>query len=206
MQMNTAKLKLIALALGAVFSAGAMAQAISKDDYKAGKDKISTEYKAAKATCDSMSGNTKDICVAEAKGKEKVATADLEASYKPTRKTHYEARVAKAEADYSVAKERCGDQAGNAKDVCVKVAKAAEVTAKADAKAQMKTSDANDTAKEKTADARTKANVQATDARNAATSDKVDAEYAVAKEKCNSLAGAAKDQCVDQAKAKYAKS
>jgi hypothetical protein len=42
--------------------------------------------------------------------------------------------VAKAEADYRVAKERCDDQAGNVKDVCLEEAKAAEAAAKADAK------------------------------------------------------------------------
>jgi hypothetical protein len=34
--------------------------------------------------------------------------------------------VTQAKADYLVAKERCDDLAGNAKDVCVKEAKAAE--------------------------------------------------------------------------------
>ena len=42
--------------------------------------------------------------------------------------------IAKAEADYRVAKEKCDDSAGNAKDVCLKEAKAAEAAAKAEAK------------------------------------------------------------------------
>jgi len=105
--MNTLKFNVIALALGFAFSAGAMAEGMSKQDYKAGKDKISVEYKSAKAACSSLSGNPKDICVAEAKGKEKEkeAKAELEVGYKPTDKTHYQALVAKAEADYAVAKE-----------------------------------------------------------------------------------------------------
>jgi hypothetical protein len=122
--MNTLKFTVIALALGFAFSASAMAEGMSKQDYKAGKDKIAVEYKSAKAACSPLSGNPKDICVAEAKGKEKVAKAELEASYKPSDKTHYQALVAKAEADYAVAKEKCDDLAGNAKDVCVKEAKA----------------------------------------------------------------------------------
>ncbi len=72
----------MAISLG--FSAGAMAQSMTKTDYTAGKDKISAEYKAAKLACASLSANAKDICVAEAKGTEKVASAELEASYKPT--------------------------------------------------------------------------------------------------------------------------
>ena len=43
------------------------------------------------------------------------------------------ARIARTEADYAVAKERCDDQAGDAKEVCLKEAKAAEAAAKANA-------------------------------------------------------------------------
>ena len=192
--MNTLNINAITLALGLAFSAGAMAEGMTKADYTAAKDKIAAEYKTAKAACSSMSGNAGDICEVEAKGKEKVSLADLEAGYKPGVKTHYEARVAKAEADYAVAKERCDDKAGNVKDVCVKEAKAAETTAKADAKAAMKTSDANATAGEKTMDAR-----------KDASADKTDAKYAVAKEKCDAMSGTAKDSCLEQAKVKFGK-
>ena len=129
--MNKLNIKAIALAVSLGFSAGAMAQTMSKTDYTASQNKISSDYKAAKAACASLSANAKDICVAEAKGGQKVANAELEASYKPTTKTRYQARVAKAEADYGVANEKCDDLAGNAKDVCVKEAKAAQTTAKA---------------------------------------------------------------------------
>jgi len=199
-------IKVIALTVSFAFSTGAMAQAMSKNDYLAGKDRIAAEYKSAKAACVSFSGNPNDICMAEANGREKIARANLDAGYKPTRKSHYQARVAKAEADYAVARERCDDMAGNAKDVCVKEAQAAETTAKADAKAQMKTSDANDTANEKSAEARSEANVKANDARKDAAADTLDAQYGVAKEKCDTYAGGAKDHCLDQAKARFGKS
>jgi hypothetical protein len=192
--MNKLNVNVIALALGLAFSAGTMAAGISKDAYKAEKDRIAAEYKSAKAGCSSLSGNENDICVAEAKGKEKVAMAELEASYKPSRDARHQVSVAKAEANYAVAKERCNDLAGNAKDVCVKEAKAAETAAKADAKAQLKSSDANATASEKSAEAR-----------KDASADKRDAEYKVAKEKCDAFAGGAKDQCLDQAKARFGK-
>jgi hypothetical protein len=203
--MNKLNISTIAIALGFVFSTGTMAQSLSKSDYQAGKDKISAEYKLAKTSCASLSGNAKDICVAEAKGNEKVARAELEASYEPSPKTRYKLRVAKAEADYAVANERCDDQAGNAKDICVKEAKAAKTTAKADAKAQMKTTDAYVTANEKSVEARSDANSKAIDAYKDATADKVDARYAVAKEKCDTFAGDAKDRCLGQAKAQFGK-
>jgi hypothetical protein len=203
--VNPLHINVIALAVGLAFSAGAMAQSMSKNDYKAGKDRIAAEYKSAKARCASLSGNTNDICLAEATGRGKVARAELDASYQPSVKSRYQARVAKAEADHAVAKERCDDLAGNAKDICVKEAKAAQVAAKADAKAQMKTSDANAAANEKSADARSKANDQAADARQEATQDKLAAQYEVAKQQCDTYAGSAKDLCLDQAKARFGK-
>ena len=204
--MKKFNVNVIALALGFAFSAGALAEGISKDDYKAGKDSIAAAYNSAKADCASLSGNPNDICVAEAKGKEETARAELEARYKPSRTTHYQARVAKAEADYAVAQERCDDMAGNAKDVCVKEAKAAETAAKADAKMQVKISDANDTASEKSAEARSDANNQAAGARKDAAADKLEAQYGVAKEKCDLYAGGAKDLCLDRAKERFGKS
>jgi len=201
--VNKVHINVIALAVSLAFSVGAMAQSMSKSDYQAGKGRIAAEYKSAKAACTSLSGNTSDICMAEAKGTEKVAIADLEAGYKPSPKTRYEARAAKAEADLAVAKERCDDMAGNAKDVCVKEANAAATTAKADAKAQMKTSEANAVASDKTADARSEANEKAAGARKDADAEKLGAQYGVAKERCDVYAGGAKDYCLKQAKARF---
>lgn len=192
-KFNT-RVKAVVLAVSLAFSAGAMAQSMSKDDYKAGKDQIEAEYKSAKAGCASLSGNPNDICVATAKGNEKVARAELEASYKPSRKARYQARVALADADYAVAKERCDDLAGNPKDVCMTQAKAAQTSAIADAKVQMKTSDANATA-----------NAKSSDARKDAAAEKLDAQYKVEKEKCDTFAGVAKDSCLAQAKAHFGK-
>lgn len=192
--MKTLNKTLITLAIGLALSTGAMAQSMSKPDYTAGKDKISADFKTDKAACAPLAGNAKDICKAQAKGKEKVARAELEHSYKPSAKTLKQHRDAKANADLAVAKERCDDQTGNAKDVCVKEAKAAAVAAKADAKVQLKTSDANKDAKEKTSDAR-----------KDAAADKQDAQYKVAKEKCDALSGDAKDACLNRAKASFGK-
>lgn len=193
--MNKFSINVLALAVGLAFSAGAMAQSMAKDDYKAGKEQIAAQYKAEKAACNSFSGNAKDVCVAEAKGREKVAKADLEANYKPSVNSRYKARVVAAETAYSIAKERCDDKGGTAKDVCVKEAKAVQTTAKADAKAQMKVADANVVARDKGAEARKDA---------AATAN--DAQYGVAKEKCDAYAGEAKDHCLAQAKKNFGKS
>ena len=137
--MNPSLIHTIAVAVSLVFSAGAAAQGLSKAQYKSARDGIAGDYKAAKGACASMSGNAKDICMAEAKGTEKVARAELDARNKPTSKTRHAVSVAKADAAYSVAKEKCDDMAGSEKKACVKEAKAAQTRAKADAPAQAKT-------------------------------------------------------------------
>jgi hypothetical protein len=153
------------------------------------------QYKIDEQACSSLSGNTKDICAAEAKGKYDVAKAEAEAAYKNTPKARADARVARAQANYNVAKEKCDDLAGNPKDVCVKEANAALVKAKADAKVDRVTADTRKDATSKQADVRKEAN-----------EDKRDAEYKVAIEKCDALAGPAKDACISDAKVQYGKS
>jgi hypothetical protein len=194
MKMNKIDVNTIALVLGLMLSTGAMAEGMTKENYKASKAKISEQYKAEKQACKSLSGNASDVCELEAKGKEHIAIAELDANYKPSLKSRHEIQVVKAEAEYAVAKERCDDKAGNAKDVCVKEAKSIETAAKADAKAQMKSSEAKTTANEKSSDARKDAKA-----------DKSDAQYAVAKEKCDSYSGETKDRCIDQAKTSFNK-
>ena len=128
-----------------------------------------------------MSGNAKDVCVAEAKASRTKTEEEAAAMYKGTAKAREHARHEIAEADYKVAKERCDDKTGNDKDVCVKEAKAAMVTAKADAKASLKVNDA----------------------RADALQDKRKANYKVATEKCDAMAGDAKSSCMAAAKSQY---
>lgn len=209
--MKNLNINVIVLAIGLAFSASAVAESMTKNQYKSHMKSIESEYKVDKSGCDSSAGNAKDICVAEAKGKQSVAKTDLEANYKPSIKARYDAHVAKADADYSVAIEKCDDKAGNDKDVCVKEAKAIKVRQIADTKMQMKSknanAEANETsgdaqavANEKTDDANAKAAETKADARKDATTEKRDADYAVAKEKCDALAGSVKDKCISDAK------
>jgi uncharacterized protein YjbJ (UPF0337 family) len=199
--MNKINMNAILLAISFGYSVSAMAQGMSRDEYKAEEKNIKAEYSSAKDQCGSLAGNAKDIC----KGKKKVAEAELDARYKPSKKADYEVSVAKAEAEYAVADEKCDDKGGNDKDVCVKEAKAARVHAKSDAKALWKSGEAKSTAREDSADARQKAKEKSSEARHDATADKRDADYAVAKEKCDALSGDANDRCVNEAKTRYGK-
>ncbi len=179
---SSVKLALTAAVLLAF--APVQAQTIGKVDYNAAKTRISADFKSDKASCDSRSGNAKDICVEEAKAKEKVALADLE--YKHTGKSGDRNKLltVKAETAYAVAKERCDDKSGNAKDVCVQEAKAVEVKALADAKMGKEIGEA----------------------RQDAAASKRDADYKVAVEKCDAMSGDAKASCITAAKASFGKS
>jgi hypothetical protein len=168
---------------------------ISKDAYELAVKNADAQSKTDKEACSSRSGNAKDICLAEANGKEKVAKADAEAAYKNTPKAGEDMRDTRAEATYNVAKQKCDALSGNPKDVCVKEADAALVKAKADAKVDRVAADARQDAATKQADANKEANA-----------DKRNADYKVAIEKCDAFAGPAKDSCVSNAKAQYGKS
>jgi hypothetical protein len=95
------------------------------------EERIEAAYKADKAKCDTMNGNAKDVCEKEAKGKEKVAKAELDAKKNPSERNQRNVEQAKAEAQYEVAKERCDDMKGKDKDACQKDAKAQHEKAKA---------------------------------------------------------------------------
>ena len=101
----------------------AQAANITKAEHKAGKERISADYKAAKAACDSLSGNAKDVCVAEAKAAHDKAKADLKAN-KQVAEAQSDAMETKLKADYKVANERCDALSGDAKDSCQASAKA----------------------------------------------------------------------------------
>lgn len=201
--MKNFKIGTLALAVGLAFSVGAMAAEMSKKQYQFLEGNIETEYKAGKAGCDSLAGNANDICIAQAKGRMSVAKAELEASYQPSIKARYEARLANADADYAVAVEYCDDKAGNVKDVCVQQAKALKVSQSAEAEAEMKTAKAKAAANEKAVDAQEAAVKKSSEAYQDAAVEKRDADYLVAKERCDVLAGSAKKLCLSDAKVRF---
>ena len=185
---------LIALVATGLFATASMA--MTSAEHSVAKERISAEYKMHKEKCSAMQGNAKDICMQEAKGAEKVAKAELEAQYRPSDKTQYKARVAHADAAYDVAKEKCDDLTGNAKDVCRKDAKAAHVRAVENAKVAQVQAQPATTAAEKGA--------AVAEARKDAAAEKREADYKAAAERCDAMTGDLKAKCVDDAKRMYA--
>ncbi len=148
-------------------------------DYKAGKTQVSAQYDTDRAACTSFTANAKDVCVQEARAKEKIARAELDHALTPTVRSANKLEVTKAEAAYAVAKEKCDDLSGTGKGVCVKEAQSTKAGALAEAKLGKKV------------------NAAITDA----ATDMVAAKYKLAAEKCEALAGDAKASCVVAAKA-----
>ena len=182
------KAKLMVVAIAAALGYSGLGLALSKEERKAEESRISADYKTAKAKCDSLKGNAKDICMAEADGVHNVAKADLEAREKGTPKAQMDARLARADADYAVARERCDDAAGNVKDVCVADAKAGLARAKAEARVDREAREAD---------------VRVADAQQSAARETAQAEYNAARERCDRYAGDVRDRCINDAKARF---
>lgn len=117
----------IALALGlGLGSAGALAgadPAMGKEAYEAAQERIEAQAKAQRKACAPLKGNARDVCQVEAKGWEKAAKAQLEAEYQPSPEAEKNAKFARAEADYDIARQRCAALKDRAKDRCLKQAK-----------------------------------------------------------------------------------
>lgn len=182
--MNKSHLKVSLLLAAMLALPVAQAASLTPAEYQAGKTRINADLKADKKLCDAQTANAKDICIEEAKGKEKVAIAELEYAHTGKPADANKVQVAKAEAAYAIAKERCDDKMGKEKELCQKEAKAAETKALADAKLGKVVGEA----------------------RKDASDDKREADYQVAAQKCEAMSGESKNACVADAKLKFGKS
>ena len=155
----------------------------AKTAFQTARATAETNYKAAKARCDLITGNPHNLCIAEAKAARVRVEEEAEAAYKNTLSAYTQARMRIAAANFDRDKVRCAAVTGNDRDVCLEQAKATLVAAQADAKADRKSIEARLDARE----------------------DKLAAQYRVAIEKCDAYAGAVKDQCVSTAKTQFGK-
>ena len=121
----------VAAALGLPPTAGHAA--MTKAQYNAEKERISAEYDTAREKCKVFGGNARDICLAQAKGNNLVARAELDERNEPSPKARYNVSIVKAEAEYDVAREKCDERTGEARNACLAEAKAALARGKANA-------------------------------------------------------------------------
>lgn len=119
-----------AIIIGMTLSATAPADEVSRENKRAADLKYDqtmhqakADYKAARANCNNLGGNDKDVCIKEAKAAETSATADARAQ-KKSAGANAEANSDKREAEFKVAQEKCESMSGNSKDICEKEAEA----------------------------------------------------------------------------------
>jgi hypothetical protein len=161
----------------------AHAATMTKSEFHTTEERIEANYKSERKACQPLKGNTQDVCEKQAKAKQKVARAQLQADYSGELSDQTKLRLVKADTAYDVAQEMCDDKAGNAKDLCIKEAKAVQAKSRAD----------------------TKMNEKISDAQMDANQNKRDADYKVAAEKCDALAGDVKSTCIAAAKTQFGK-
>jgi hypothetical protein len=103
-----------------------------KADMKLRTKRADVAYGIAKAKCDDLSGNPKDVCIKDAKAARVGAKADAktvkvaaETPANPAKvaEARKEAVVEKNDAAFAVAKEKCDASSGTVKDACIAEAK-----------------------------------------------------------------------------------
>ncbi|NRF68135.1 hypothetical protein HLB44_14170 [Aquincola sp. S2] len=169
--------------LAALFGLAGAAQAanFTRGAYDGAKTDIKATYKAERDKCGALTGNAREICVEQAKGREAVALAQLEYNYTGSARDETRLLEAQYKARYELAKERCDDLAGDAKALCVREAKTARDKEQADVKLAKRVT------------------VAVEDAESA----RAKAEYKLAMEKCSQMTGDTKDTCIVATKARY---
>ena len=127
--------KMLSFVLAASASALlATAPAHAQDtSYKSLTDQAAATYKEAKAVCDAQSGNAKKVCTEEAKVARAKAESDAVAQHRNTPRELAKVRKDVANAEYELAKAKCGDRTGADKTSCMTDAKARQRAALADA-------------------------------------------------------------------------
>jgi osmotically-inducible protein OsmY len=197
--MKTLIATLLATAAGASFAAAPTA-ALNHDPatYRNLTQKAESAYRAATAKCDAKSGNDKDVCMAEARLTRTRTEADALSKYNNTAASHAKARANVADAEYDLAKAKCGAKSGADKDSCMDNAKSVHTAALADAKAE-RTERA--TATGSSGGGATGASGGGTTASGLVTStDTRDPAKAAAVDKCAQMSGDAKTSCLVETK------
>ena len=186
--------QLMLLATASLVATGALA--MNRAEYNTAKQRIGVDAKVRLAKCRTLSAHAKEICTKEARGAALIARADLDAIYKPSDPAAYKARVVRADAAYAVTRAKCGDLAGQTREVCRMDAKGVHVRAVEDAKVALVESRPGDTVVAK--------NVAVAQARKDAATARRKADFDAAKARCGALAPDLQAKCVEDAKRVYA--
>jgi hypothetical protein len=107
---------------------------MSRADYSVAKEAIEGETRISFARCRDVEGTARDECKAEVRAEERIRKADLDARYRGTVAAAADARLARAKAQYDLAKVKCSSYAGEQESGCLQSARAEKARAFAEAK------------------------------------------------------------------------
>jgi len=187
------RIALVALAAGLSFCTWVPAQVLARSDYQAREQAIAAQFRTANARCVALSGHPHEVCTAEANAAAKIARAELEARNRPSAKARHRALIVAADSRLAVARMRCADRRGAARNTCETQAMGAWTSAGADAGTRLKKAEANARAAE-----------QSADDREEGSSDTLDARYAAARRQCDGYdPGKTRDLCLSQTRAHF---
>jgi hypothetical protein len=175
----------IASAGGALAGGGGM----TKEAYEAMKSRLEASQDAELKACDGDKSNARDICRAAAKGRGRVLLAELKAEYQPSPEADRATMMAQAEADYDVAKQKCDEARGKAKDACK--ARADQVREAAIRRAKIERVEATRRLK-----------ARGSTGQVAVQQQSPDEKYAAEKARCGML-GEERDNCLAEAKRRF---
>ena len=114
---NPAKI-VSAAAIGLAVCTASWAQVLGKAGYLEARKTIESDFRTAKIGCEPMLGNVRTVCMADVRGREIVALAELRAAYDPTDEALMEVRIVKARAGLAVARARCEEVPAHRKAAC----------------------------------------------------------------------------------------
>ena len=95
-ELTVAALTAVALIFCIIFFNGANAESMSRSKHQSLENNLMTDYKAAKAHCDSLLGNAKASCNTKAEAAKDIAKSKLDASFTPTTQNHPDANTVKS--------------------------------------------------------------------------------------------------------------
>lgn len=123
----------LALAGATAFQIGASVSSapsmMTRTDYETLHKVISAEAQDLERACDALRGAERHVCQAEARAREQVLLAELEARYRGTFSAAREAHMVRVRARYEVDRSRCFAYAGFQRDSCVVAAHAGKARA-----------------------------------------------------------------------------
>jgi hypothetical protein len=183
---------MLAAALGLACCAGAAAQVFSSNDYQAREQLIAARHRSALAGCAPLTGHAQAVCLAEAESGEKIARAGLAADYRPSVKARHYALLVAADSRHAVARVRCNEYEGIARNTCEVQATAARTVARELAGAELKAAAASALARAQSAEDLEEAGGETFDTR-----------YEAARLQCDGYVDRLRERCLLQTREQF---